>query len=95
MIPPRTAIKGGEWKITIELEVDGEPVGDPLTLRFVDSAVVYSGKGKKLGMPEDFGYLLSLALHERATGYSKPTKKAPAKLREKPLSIEQLREAQA
>lgn len=74
-IEPRTAIKGGEWRVTIQLEIDGERAGAPLNLRYVDTAVTYSGKGKKLGMPEDFGYLISLALDQHARAFKKPRAK--------------------
>lgn len=64
-LPQRNAIPGGEWQITIQLEIDGHEHGDPLTLRFADSTVAGQHK-KSLGVAEDFGFLLSSALHERA-----------------------------
>lgn len=67
MIPPRPPIVGGSWTITCQLEVDGQPIGDPLTLRYADSHLAGGKpKGKKVGMPADVGYLVSLAIAERA-----------------------------
>lgn len=66
MIPPRKPIVGGEWRVSIQLEIDGEPVGEPLQLRYSDSFVAggkSASKDKRTssGSPEDFGYLISLA----------------------------------
>jgi hypothetical protein len=64
-LEPRTPIKNGEWVVTVQLEIDEQPHGDPLELRYVDTMI--AGKPKKhAGNPHDIGYLLSRAIHQRA-----------------------------
>lgn len=62
---PRKAIKGGEWVVSIQLEIDGTPTGSPLELRYVDTYVA-GEKKNSIGTAADFGHLISRALYERA-----------------------------
>lgn len=72
MIESRPAIANAEWIVTIQLEVDDEPIGAPMTLRYADSFV--AGGKTKTSQPDDFGYVISRALWERAQQL-RPTKK--------------------